>query len=297
MWDYALYLLNLLLLTAPILAGQQMLLFDCGVFSLGCAAFYGAGAYISAILSVKYGLPPMAALPAACLGSGIMALIFGLPFLRYLRGDFLAVASLGLTQATFVLLRASAPGAISGLGGVPRLHSPLAGVLTDNLDAVLIHGLFCGLCLGLIAFIRRRRLGRLATAARLDENALRVSGYSPTLIKLQIFVLASVMGGAAGALQANYLGAVEPRQAALSQSVLFLCGAVLSGNRSVLGAFLGAFFLVGVPELLQKGLTAWAGRGWQVFPAIQVLYGILLIGVAFALFPRDPKATPLDDAS
>jgi ABC-type branched-subunit amino acid transport system permease subunit len=162
----------------------------------------------------------------------------------------------------------------------------LAGVLSDPLDTLIIHGAFCSFALVAISQLRSRRVGRLAVAACMDENALRALGYSPTRLRLQAFVLAAVLAGMAGSLQTHYIGAVEPRMASIPQTVLFLCGTVLSGRKSVWGCFLGSFFLIVVPEMLQKGLTIGGSPVWYAFPLVQVSYGALISIAAFFLFPR-----------
>ena len=93
-------------------------------------------------------------------------------------------------------------------------------------------------------------------------------------------------GAIAGALQAHVIGAVEPSMSSVHMTVLFLCGTILSGRRTSLGTLLGAAFLVVIPLLMQKFLSSELGSQWKVFPFVHVIYGILVAGVAFMLFPR-----------
>jgi branched-chain amino acid transport system permease protein len=286
MLNLIIHLSNLLLIMAILLVGQQLLLFDCGLLFLGGAAFFAAGGYISAILCKTIGLDPFFTIilsSTICLGFSI---IIGYPLIRILKEDYFALATLALAQACYVALRSFAPGGISGMAGIDDFHSPFSLILPDGLDSLIIHLLIAGLCLTFIKWIRIRRFGILVSAAHSDETALSTMGYRTTLLKVQVFAIAGFLAALAGALHAHYLGALEPRMSSIQQTVLILCGTILSGKKSVFGTLIGASFIVVLPEILQYLLVSGLGSGRFVFPFVQILYGILIIFVTLLVFPR-----------
>jgi branched-chain amino acid transport system permease protein len=286
MIEYGLYIGSMTLITAGMLAGQQMLLFDCGLLCLGTAAFFACGAYVSALFAKYFALTPYLSIIIAMFFCGGAAFLIGIPFLRFLKGDFFALATLGLAQATLVIIRSIAPGGAAGMAGIPEIHTFPINFIPPAIDAFLICFSFCGICFLIIYYLRNVRFGLLIRACRDDENAIISMGYRALMLKVEMFVSASAMAGTAGALHAHFIGAVEPNMSSIQLTVLLLCGTILSGRKHVWGAFIGAGFLIIVPEMLQRFfITEW-GAHWQVFPIVQVCYGILVICVTIFIFPK-----------
>jgi branched-chain amino acid transport system permease protein len=279
------HLVTLTLVTAGILAGQRFLLFNCGVLCLATASFYALGAYLSVIFNQWLGTNAWLGVAGAVTVVAVFAVTVGYPLLRYLKGDFFALATLGIAQVTFVALRALAPGGSAGLAGIPPLKLL---ELPQYLDALLISVLFAAAAFGLVGWICASSFGKLVAAVRMDENALTAHGFSVTSIKLQVFVLAGMLAATGGALNAHHLGTVEPRLASIQHTVLLLCGTILSSGRPVIGPLVGAVFLSVLPEVLQMMLARSGGGAWQVFPALQVAYGMLVVVVALVFGGRVP---------
>jgi branched-chain amino acid transport system permease protein len=176
------------------------------------------------------------------------------------------------------------------MAGIPQFHSPLHGFITDAVDSLLINMVFAGTALWLVSWIRTSRIGMLTKAVKFDENALSILGFRPLLIKVQVFAISALFAGTAGAMQAHYLGVVEPKMSSVYQTVLILCGTILSGSKSVMGSLLGASFLIVLPEILQNIFSKYFGTDWQVFPVVHIVYGVFIILVAFFLFPRQKSS-------
>lgn len=280
----------LTMIIAIVLIGQQFLLFDGRLLCLCASAFYAIGAYASGLMAKQGALPVYAAIPTGALVAAAVSLPVGWALLRHLRSDFFALATLGLAQVVLVILRVAAPGGVAGLAGLPPMRTPLADVLPVRLEQALLIGSICAACLAGAGVLRRRRFGVLLMAVGADENAVRSSGYRPALVLTQAFAVASFLAALAGALQAHFLGVVEPAMASIQMTVVLLLGTIVAGGRRTVGSLLGALVVVAVPRLLEQLFRGPSGTPWQVFPATQILFAGLLIGLVFFRCFRADKA-------
>lgn len=285
MINFYIYIIGLTLIFSILLLGQQLLFFNCGLFFLGGAAFFSFGAYCSAILSINCGINPSFSIFISSFFTGLLAFITGYLLIKKLKKDYFALATLALAQTTFIILRTLAPGGNSGIAGIPSFNLLSFDSTISPISLFIIIILFSSLCYVLVAKFKKMRLSLLMEASRIDENFTSLMGYSTFKIKCQIFILSGFLGGFAGALQAHYIGAIDPGISSIQQTVLILCGTILSGRKLIIGSLIGALFIVLLPELLQKILVNEIGTDWTSFPLIQILYGILIIIVAFTLFP------------
>ncbi|MFC1539876.1 branched-chain amino acid ABC transporter permease [Gemmatimonadota bacterium] len=278
----------MLLILAVLLAGQQILFFDCGLLCLGTAAFYCIGAYVSTILCVSFDMPVSIAIICAAGVSIAIALLVGYPLLKYLHGDYFALATLAFNQTVYVLIRSLAPGGVSGIGGIP----PFVPRDWGSIGSIFVHTVLMGAAFAAVVIIRRRRLGLLIRAIRLDENLAQATGFRTTYVKLQVFTFAALLAGIAGSLQAHYIGAVSPEMSSIQTTVLLLCGVILGGRQRVSGTLLGAAVIVSVREMLQMLFSSGMGSQWQVFSITQLAYGLIIVSVSLIFFRRS-KASAL----
>ena len=247
---FVLHMLSLIAIASIVALGLQVLLGFSGQLSIGQAAFYGIGAYASALLTTKLGLP----FPLALLGSGIaaaMASLLMVPITR-LTGAYLAVATLGFSIIVYLLLKNEEwlTGGSFGFMQIPR--AALFGyVLRDAKYSYY-------LCVGVAAIVyfafaqlRRSRFGRAINAIRQDEDAARASGIRVTLLKSECFVIAAFVAGIAGSLYAHEVRYLSPNDFTFWKSIEILIMVVIGGIGSLPGAILGAAVVVGLPELLR----------------------------------------------
>ncbi|MBI4796276.1 MAG: branched-chain amino acid ABC transporter permease [Deltaproteobacteria bacterium] len=238
-----------------------------GQVSLGHAAFYGIGAYASALTALLWQFPfPLAAL-SAVLVSGGCGLALGLPTLR-LKEDYLAIVTLGFgVIVDMVFLNLELTGGPDGLPGIPPprilgmsfrppvlylLLTLLAVVLTLTLTHRLVHSYH----------------GRALRAIRDHEVTAKVMGINTPAYKVAIFTLAAALAGLAGSLYAHYITFINPESFGLHTSILALCMVVLGGMGSLPGAVVGALALTVLPEMLRQ------------FKAYQdLIYGGLLVAL------------------
>jgi len=264
--DYYLTALIFCGINAIIAAGLNLLLGYAGQISLGHAAFYGLGAYATAVATATFGLPVEAGIGLAVLLTAVVALAIGIPALK-LSGHYLGMATLGFGVIVNIVFNEAVDltGGPSGFVGIPRLA--LCGVAFD--DDLSYYYLVSGV-LTLVVFFSLNligsRMGRALRAIHTSEKAAQVMGIDIARYKLFVFVLSAVFAAVAGALYAHYLTFVAPSSFGFLFSVELITMVVLGGMASMWGAVAGAFFLTVLPELL------------RVFENIEVLiFGAILV--------------------
>jgi branched-chain amino acid transport system permease protein len=275
---YVLGMLNFIALYAMAALGLSLVMGFAGQVSLGQAAFYAIGAYVSGILTATYGWNGWTALAAAVAAGGISAFLIGLPIFR-LSGLLLAMASLGFGIIVYYVLVnwSELTGGPSGLTGIPPLR--IGGFRFDS-DARML-GLTWGgllLLLGLAGNLMDSRIGRALRAIHGSEAAAEAAGVPTARFKLAIFAAAGASTALAGALYAHYLTFINPSPFGFGFSVEILLMVVLGGVSSLWGSVLGAAAVV----LLVEGLRALlplltVSRGAAEYEI--VLFGLALVGL------------------
>jgi branched-chain amino acid transport system permease protein len=260
--------------------GLMMLAGFTGLFSLGHAAFLGVGAYTQAVLT-NAGLPfPLALLCAAALSAAV-GWIVGLPALR-VKGIYLGMATLSfgfIVEEVFARWE-SVTGGNAGINIKPP--NLLGYTLTSGEG-------FYFLCLGLsvlatlaILNLLRSPTGRAFVAIRDSEISAQSMGIHLAHYKTLSFALSAALAGVAGALYAHKLQFISPDQFSLLQSIDLLLMIVIGGVGSVHGAFLGAIFLISMPQIIAIGKDFLPPAVGQA-PGLQgLVYGMVVI--VFVLF-------------
>ncbi|MBY0336039.1 MAG: branched-chain amino acid ABC transporter permease [Acetobacteraceae bacterium] len=246
---FLLHLMTSVAIAAILALGLQFLLGVSGQLSLGQAAFYGVGAYGSALMTGA-GLPFAAAVPLAAVFAGLSSLVL-IPVTR-LRGPYLAVATLGFSIIAYLVIKNEEwlTGGSLGLMGISR-----PALFGERLrDPAHVYWLCAALAALVYLGLRRladSRFGRAAHAIRQDEDAARASGLRVTLIKSQCFVISAAVSGLAGALFAHHIRYLGPADFSFWKSVEVLIMVVIGGVGSAAGAILGAAVVVLLPEWLR----------------------------------------------
>ncbi|MEP6694760.1 MAG: branched-chain amino acid ABC transporter permease [Chloroflexota bacterium] len=252
---YILYLVSLALIYAIVAIGLGVLIGHTGQISLGHAGFFAIGAYASALLTLRVGLPFVVALPIAGVFTSAIGFLLGLPALR-LSGPYLAVATLGFGLAIpqLVIWQGSWTGGSSGLHGLPLASLPLgAFTIVFRTDQDYYYLALAVLVL-LTIFARnvvQSHTGRAFVAIRDSELAARAMGVDLVRYKTAAFALSALYAGIAGSLYAHLLHGISPEDFTVLLSIDFLTMIVLGGLGSVGGALSGALLLT----FLQNALT------------------------------------------
>jgi ABC-type branched-subunit amino acid transport system permease subunit len=248
---FVLHVLSLIAIASIVAMGLQLLLGGSGQLSIGQAAFYGIGAYASALLTTKLGVP----FPLALIAAGVVAAIASLlmvPITR-LTGPYLAVATLGFSILVYLLIKNEEwlTGGSYGFIGIPR--AALFGyVLRDPMYAYYLCVGVAALVYLVFARLDGTRFGRAINAVRQDADAAAASGLPVTLLKSQCFVIAAFVAGLAGSLYAHEVRYLAPNDFTFWKSIEILIMVVIGGVGSLAGAILGAAVVVGLPEILRE---------------------------------------------
>lgn len=275
-------LYSLIVLGLTVLAGHS------GQVSLGQAAFYGLGAYISAITTLR-GLDPWIALPLAVGGSALVAFLIGAPIF-VLRGHYLVLGTLGFNIVADVFIRnlQSLTGGPTGLTGVPPLHIGELVITGDRAYYYLTWGLLLAgywLCRNLLG----SPVGRALAAVRSSEVAAASLGINPAYYKGRIMALSAGLAGLAGSLYVHYLSFVSPSPFAFTFSIDLLVMSVLGGIYHLPGAILGTTILTALREALRSVMPRLLGTGASAEYEI-IVFGLLLAVVVIlspsGIWPR-----------
>ncbi|MGS0940239.1 high-affinity branched-chain amino acid ABC transporter permease LivM [Pseudomonas luteola] len=265
---------TLILIYVMLGLGLNIVVGLAGLLDLGYVGFYAVGAYSYALLSHYYGLGFWICLPIAGLMAALFGFLLGFPVLR-LRGDYLAIVTLGFGEIIRILLRnltsiTGGPNGISGIDkptlfnltferrapeGMQTFHEFFGIAYNSNYKVIflyLVALLLVLLTLFVINRLLRMPIGRAWEALREDEIACRALGLNPTLIKLSAFTLGACFAGFAGSFFAARQGLVSPESFTFIESAIILAIVVLGGMGSQLGVILAAIVMILLPELMRE---------------------------------------------
>lgn len=226
-----------------------------GMVSFGHAAFFGVGAYASALLSARLGVPVALAVPLG----GVMASVSALTMLPTLRlsGPYFALAILAYAQIFRILATEATPitGGAGGLQRYPTLPTVFGIDLSTRTGSYVVVLLVLVLFAGIYVAIRRSHVGTALRAIAESEVATRVVGVDSIRLKAWMLLLSAFMAGVFGALNAHVIGFLEPDYAfGGTWSVIPIIAAVFGGYHTVLGPIFGAVVIYLFDQLVAKSL-------------------------------------------
>ncbi len=261
--------------------GLSLLMGYAGQVSLGHAAFYGLGAYLSGIASTTLGLNPWLTMPLAALVTGGLAAAIGTPIFR-LRGHFLAMATLGWGIIVYIVFNEfrQITGGPSGLTGIPSLS--LLGMPLDT--DVRYYYLVWAVALGVIFLSRNivdSRVGRALRAIHGSESAAAALGVNTARYKLAVFTLSAMYASLAGSLYAHYLLFVNPPPFSFKFSIELLVMVMIGGLAHIWGALFGAALITVLGESLRAAIPLLMGHGSGEYEIIA--FGLILMATMIAL--------------
>jgi branched-chain amino acid transport system permease protein len=286
--NYRTFQFTLVLVYAIALLGLNILTGYSGQISLGHGAFYALGAYVTAILMDKAGVPYWATLPAAgavCFAAGFL---FGLPALR-LEGLYLALATFALGVSMPQLLKyhhlekwtGGVQGIVIAKPEAPALF-PMMGLPLNPDRWLYFFTLAVALVMFLLAWnLLRGRVGRALVAIRDQPIAAEAMGVNGALYKSAAFGVSAMYTGVAGALGAIAVQFVAPDSFNIFLSITLLVGIVVGGLASISGALYGALFIQFVPNIADEISKA---APWAIFGVFMIAFVYLMpTGVAGAI--------------
>jgi branched-chain amino acid transport system permease protein len=232
--------LNIILIGINIILSASLNLINgfTGQFSIGHAGFMAVGAYVSAILTTKMGLPFIAAILGAAVAAAVLGFAIGLPTLR-LSGDYLAIATLGLGEIIRIcILNIEYIGGASGLMDIPRYT-----------DFTWVFFLAAFTLFFIKNFVNSTH-GRACISIRENEIAAEAMGIDTTKYKVMAFTIGAFFAGVAGALFSHYFYIAHPASFTFMRSFDILTMVVLGGLGSISGSITGAVLLTFVSAIL-----------------------------------------------
>jgi branched-chain amino acid transport system permease protein len=236
-----------------------------GLLDLGFVAFFAVGAYATALLTADSphalasytALPSLsywAAMPIAVICSVIVGVLFGIPVLG-VRGDYLAVATMGLGEIVRVVVQSDmAAPLLGGAQGILQIPKPTIGgfELADPVDLFYLTLGASAIAAYFAWRLENSRLGRAWMAVRDDEDVAQALGINLVKVKLLAYGLGAAFAGLAGSIFAVMLTSIYPSSFQLLISINVLALIIVGGMGSLPGVVLGAVALVGLPELLRE---------------------------------------------
>jgi branched-chain amino acid transport system permease protein len=264
---YIIQLLNIAILNAIVVLGLNFATGWTGQINFGQAAFYGLGAYTTAI-ATKAGLPWIATPLLSAIVVIIASLALGVPTLR-LRTYYLAMTTIGFGEIVRLVIVHWEPvtGGTSGLRAIPGISLFGFGP-QGQIEHYYLLVAALALAALVAARIRQSSLGRDMIATKNSEIAAEQSGVDTTRTKLMAFAIGAVYAGLAGCLYASSIRFISPDSFSGTQAVLLMTMLIVGGMGSIAGCVIGAVALTILPEALR-----FLGQ-WYL-----VLYGLGVITV------------------
>jgi branched-chain amino acid transport system permease protein len=239
--------------------GLNIVVGYAGLLDLGYVAFFAIGAYVVGVLTTTSDLGTVMwswwlAVPFAILVSLLAGVLLGIPVLK-MRGDYLAIVTLGFGEIIRVVAISNwLKPYIGGAQGILQIPKPQIGEFVFDSPERIFYLVAIGI--GIVAFVALRlrdaRVGRAWKALREDEDVAQAMGINLVNTKLLAFATGAAFAGLSGAIFATKLGSIFPQSFNLIVSINVLSLIIVGGIGSIPGVFVGAFMLVGLPELLRE---------------------------------------------
>jgi len=252
----------------------DLLMGYAGQISVGHAAFFAIGAYVSGILTARYGVSPLPAMIAGILLSAGVAWAMGRPVLA-LKEYYLAMATLALNEIVVTLITGmqGLTGGASGLRDIPAFN--LFGFSFENHVRYyyLVWSVVVFVVLTSLALVRSS-FGRTLIAIQSDETAAGSVGIDCPAYKVRVYVLSAVFASLAGSLFAHYMSFIAPDDFGVLTSINILVMLFLGGTGTIFGPVLGAVFLKLLPEVTYQ------------FQDYEMLFNGVILIVVLLFLPR-----------
>ncbi|MBD3306388.1 branched-chain amino acid ABC transporter permease [candidate division KSB3 bacterium] len=259
-----------------------------GLFNLGHAAFYAVGAYTAAIVNTRFGVPILWLMPLCGLIAGLFALIIVRPII-HLRGDYLCIVTIGVGEIVRIALINDIFGITGGSNGIFGISRPSIVGYVIRRPHQFFYLIWIFVALTIFLFYRLEqysRFGRALNYLKGDQVAAEGSGIDTAHYKLAAFVLGAFWAGMVGNIYAAKMTIIAPESFSFWESVLMFLIVILGGSGSIPGMILGAFLIVGLPEVFRGFAT---GR-MLVYGAAMVL---MMIFRNEGILPPRPRRFPI----
>jgi len=282
--DYDLFVTNRALLNIILASGLVFLTGFAGQISLGQAGFCAIGAYTSAIITTKLGMPIIVGVLAAVFLSAITGFLVAIPSFK-LKAFFLSLLTVSFGQIVYLLIvnMTTVTGGSQGLFNIPLLK--IGNEFFTNTGYYYLFLALVALVLGLMYRIKYSHIGRMMFAVNDDETAAEACGVNSKMAKMFAFSFSAALAGLSGALYSHMLGFLTPDPFTSSDSGNYVAMAVVGGLRHLSGGVVGGVILTWLPELLRLNIRGFENY-YLIFNAAIVLFIIVFLpkGLGESLF-------------
>ena len=273
--EYFLHILVFVGIYIILAASLDLLAGQTGLLSIAHAAFYGLGAYTSALLTVKAGAPFLLGVLGGMFVTALLSLLVSLPSLRLI-DDYFVIATFAF-QVILLSIFNNWNELTGGPTGIPGIPQPeIFGVtITSHGGFLVAVGLCAAAAYGVVWQLSSGPFGRVLHAIREDEVFAKSLGKNTVLVKIVAFAVSSALAALAGSLYAHYISYIDPTSFTVMESILVISMVIIGGAGSLSGPLIGAVVLVMLPELLRfVGLPSSVAANLR-----QIIYGGLLVAM------------------
>ncbi|MBS0446891.1 MAG: branched-chain amino acid ABC transporter permease [Proteobacteria bacterium] len=250
---YLVYLGTLLALQAALVTSLNIVMGYAGQFAMSHSAFYGFGAYASALLVTSLGVNFWLAVPLAMLAAGALAVVVGYPALRYTGGVHLALITFAFGELARLVI-ANWHSVTGGPMGMRVMYAPGSFFGVSLASAKGLYGLAAGMllvCLCISILIRRSRFGRGLIAVREDETLASFLGVNVVGYKVAAYVVSSMLAAMVGCAYAPIMNFISPEMLSAQETISLIGVLMVGGIGTVAGPILGTLVFFGIPEALR----------------------------------------------
>jgi branched-chain amino acid transport system permease protein len=271
--EYLLHILILICIYAILSVSLNLLIGYTGILSVAHAAFYGIGAYVTALMALRFDTPFLLNVILSFTAAGAFGALVGIPSLR-LRDDYFVIATFAFQIITFSVLNniVEFTGGPLGLPGIPQPNI-FGYEISTHIEFLIISFLLAVLVYWIANRIVKSPFGRLLKSIREDEVFVKAAGRDIAAAKVKVFIISASLALLAGVIYATYITYIDPTSFTVMESIFIISIVIIGGAANLKGSILGAVFLVAVPELLRFiGLPNSIAANVR-----QILYGALLV--------------------
>ncbi|MDA3919800.1 MAG: branched-chain amino acid ABC transporter permease [Salinisphaera sp.] len=246
-------ILSIFSIYAVVALSQDIVLGRAGMFDMGHAVYFGVGAYTTAILNTVYGWPILWTMVPAVVLAALVGGLLAAPIVK-LRGDYLLVATIGISQIFHLVMVNNVAGMTGGPDGIFGIGVPsiFGYQIVSQSGLFLVGWLLLGVVLLLMNNLENSRLGRVFRYLKEDELAATTLGVNARYYKIVAFALGAGVAGSAGTLLASQLAVVSPGAFVFTESVTLFAIVLVGGQASIPGVLLGTVLMFVVPQVFRE---------------------------------------------
>lgn len=271
--DYLLHILILIAIYSILVVSLDLIAGYTGLLSIAHAAFYGIGAYATALLSLHFQTNFLLNMVFGALGAALLGVVVAFPSLR-IHDDYFVISTFGFQMIVYSVFNnwIDLTRGPLGIPGIP-VASVFGFAIDNHWKFLILATVFAALTYGLVKKLVESPYGRVLKAIREDEVFAQSLGKNVNSYKIQVFVIGGALASVAGNLYAHYVTFIDPSSFTVLESILVISMVIIGGAGNLKGPVVGAAVLVVLPEALRfVGLPSSVAANLR-----QIFYGSLLV--------------------